>query len=63
MISQKRVNITRMQMRDAGKPAGATVAGIEMIETIKAGGAENGYFEKWPGYQPGVNTREVRFAK
>ena len=37
-------------MRDSGKLAGATVAGIEMIETIKASGAENGFFEKWAGY-------------
>lgn len=63
IISQKRVNITRVQMRDAGKLAGATVAGIEMIETIKASGAENGYFEKWSGYQASVNTQEVRFAR
>lgn len=63
VISKKRVNITRVQMRDAGKLAGATVAGIEMIETIKASGAENGYFEKWSGYQASVNTQEVRFAK
>ena len=63
MISKKRVNITRVQMRDAGKLAGTTVAGIEMIETIKASGAENGFFEKWSGYQASVNTQQVRFAK
>ncbi|MCI2055600.1 MAG: NHLP family bacteriocin export ABC transporter peptidase/permease/ATPase subunit [Oscillibacter sp.] len=62
IISQKRVNVTRVQMRDAGKLAGATVAGIEMIETIKASGAENGFFEKWAGYQAGVNTQTVKFA-
>ncbi len=62
-ISKKRVNITRVSMRDAGKLAGATVAGIEMIETIKASGAENGFFEKWAGYQASVNTQKVRFAK
>ena len=50
-------------MRDAGKLAGATVAGIEMIETIKASGAEDGYFEKWAGYQASVNTQKVRFRK
>ena len=43
IISKKRINITRVQMRDSGKLAGATVAGIEMIETIKASGAEDGY--------------------
>ena len=63
IISKKRVNITRVQMRDAGKLAGATVAGIEMIETIKASGAENGYFEKWSGYQASVNTQKVRFQQ
>ncbi len=63
VISAKRVNITRVQMRDAGKLAGATVAGIEMIETIKSSGAENGYFEKWAGYQASVNTQQVKYAK
>lgn len=63
IISNKRVNLTRVQMRDAGKLSGATVAGIEMIETIKASGAENGYFEKWAGYQASVNTQKVKFAK
>ena len=63
IVSKKRVNITRVQMRDAGKLAGTTVAGIEMIETIKASGAENGFFEKWSGYQASVNTQQVKFTK
>ena len=63
IISRKRINITRVQMRDAGKLSGATVAGVEMIETIKASGAEDGYFEKWSGYQASVNTQQVRFTK
>ena len=63
VISQKRVNVTRVQMRDAGKLAAATVSGVEMIETIKASGAENGFFEKWSGYQASVNTQNVRFAR
>ncbi len=63
IISKKRVNITRVQMRDAGKLAGTTVAGIEMIETIKASGAENGFFERWSGYQASVNTQQVKFAR
>lgn len=62
IISNKRINVTRVQMRDSGKLAGATVAGIEMIETIKASGAENGFFQKWAGYQAAVNTQTVKFA-
>ena len=63
IVSAKRVNITRVQMRDAGKLAAATVSGIQMVETIKASGAENGYFQKWAGYQASVNTQRVRFAR
>ena len=63
LISAKRVNITRVQMRDAGKLAAATVSGIQMVETIKASGAENGYFQKWAGYQASVNAQSVRYAK
>ena len=63
LISAKRVNITRVQMKDMGKLSSATVSGIQMIETIKSAGAEDGFFEKWAGYQAGVNTQQVRYAK
>lgn len=63
IISRKRINITRVQMRDSGKLAGATVAGIEMIETIKASGAENGFFKRWADYQASVNSSKVKYAK
>ncbi len=62
-ISAKRVNISRVINRDRGKLVSATVSGIEMVETIKSSGAENGYFEKWAGYQASVNTQNVRYAK
>ena len=62
-ISAKRVNITRVSMRDSGKLAAATVSGIEMVETIKASGAENGFYQKWAGYQASVNAQNVQYAK
>ena len=63
LISQKRINITRVQKRDSGKLAATTVSGIQMVETIKASGAENGYFQKWAGYHASVNTQNVRFER
>lgn len=63
VISNKRINITRVMMRDAGKLSGATVGAMDMIETIKSSGAENGYFERWAGYQASVNTQNIRFEK
>ena len=62
-ISAKRVNITRVQMRDSGKLAAATVSGVQMVETIKSSGAENGYFQKWSGYQASVNAASVKFTR
>lgn len=62
-ISNKRINISRVQMRDEAKLSSTTVAGIEMIETIKASGAENGFFTKWAGYQASVNTQNVKAQK
>ena len=48
-VSDKEINIQRVQMRDAGKLQSTTVSGIEMIETIKSSGAENGFFQKCSG--------------
>ena len=60
-LSSKRVNMKRVQLRDSGKLASATLTGISMTETIKASGAEAGFFRKWSGYQASVNTQKVRF--
>ncbi|MDR1149913.1 MAG: hypothetical protein LBK66_14930, partial [Spirochaetaceae bacterium] len=61
-ISQKRVNITRAQMRDLGSLNSVTVSAVDMIETIKASGAENGIFEKWAGLHAKVNKSIVEFT-
>ena len=63
IVSQRRINLTRVKMRDQGKLASATVAAVDMIETIKASGSENGYFERWSGYQASVNTQSVHYQK
>jgi len=62
-MSKKRMNSSRIQMRDAGKLSGTTMAGIESIETIKASGAEDGFFAKWAGYQAGANNGSIEYAK
>lgn len=63
VISAKRIHITRVLMRDQGNLDGVTYTGIEMIETIKSSGAENGFFEKWSGIQASVNTQRGKYAK
>ena len=63
VMSNKRVNITRVQQRDSGKLSAMTINGIRMVETIKASGAENGFFRHWSGLQASVNEQSVRFER
>jgi ABC-type bacteriocin/lantibiotic exporter with double-glycine peptidase domain len=50
-VSSKRVNYTRASANAAGRLYSTTVNGMEMIETIKAAGAEATFFNRWSGYQ------------
>ncbi|MBQ6555478.1 MAG: NHLP family bacteriocin export ABC transporter peptidase/permease/ATPase subunit [Firmicutes bacterium] len=60
-VAIRRQNITRVLMRDKSKLASIGLAGMEMIETIKASGAENGWFERWSGYQASANTQSEKY--
>ena len=62
-VTEKRVNITRVQMRDSAKLSSATASGVRMIETIKSSGAEHGFFERWAGFQASINTQEVKYTR
>ncbi len=60
ILAKKRINLTRVSMRDAANLTGTTMSGIQMIETIKSSGSENGFFEKWAGIQASVNDVLVK---
>ncbi|MDO4273670.1 MAG: NHLP family bacteriocin export ABC transporter peptidase/permease/ATPase subunit [Eubacteriales bacterium] len=55
-VSKQNANAVKNIQRDSGKLSGIMVAGISMIETIKASGAEFGFFEKISGYQTKYNN-------
>ena len=62
-ISSKRnVNITQVLMRDEGLLDSATVSGVNMIETLKSSGSENGFFQLWSSYHDSVNDLRLRVA-
>ena len=63
IIAAKRVNITRVQMRDLANLNSTTLMGIDMIETIKSSGAEEGFFAKWAGYYANSHNQQVKFMK
>ena len=60
-IAKRRMNIVRVMKRDMGKLLSSSMAGVSMLETIKASGAENSFFGRWAGYQANVNEQHVRF--
>ena len=62
-VSEKRTNIMRVMLRDKSRLATSTVSGIEMIETIRVTGGENGFFERWSGDQAKVNTEENNYVR
>ena len=59
LISRVIVESQRKQMRDAALLSSATYTAIDMIETIKVSGAENGYFEQWAGYQASAQRAQT----
>ena len=63
LISDRRATLTRVQKRNQSKLNSTTVSGIRMIETIKATGGENGFFQRWSGYEAACNTHMVKYAK
>ncbi|MBO4396145.1 MAG: ATP-binding cassette domain-containing protein [Eubacterium sp.] len=62
-ISFRRINITRVRLRDEGRLHSYTMTGVHMMETIKSCGAETGYFEKWSGCQAAVYESRSRYVK
>jgi len=59
-INNKNIDISRVSSRDSGKLSSMTVAGLEMIETIKSSGAEDGFFETWSGCHAAVNSSKIK---
>lgn len=62
VTAQIRTNITRVQMRDSGRLYSTTIGGIDQIESIKASGAEDGFFAQWSGHQAALAATQARLA-
>lgn len=62
IMSEKNQIESKNISRDEGKYTGAAMAGISMIETIKASGAEEGYFRKIVGYLTKYNNSQTNLS-
>jgi ATP-binding cassette subfamily C protein len=69
-ISRQRVDANQRLIQEYGKAAGASIAALQSIETIKASGLESDFFSRWSGYytkainsqqELGVRTRPSQY--
>ena len=61
--SQKLSEIQKESLPNSGKLMSVTYSAVEMIETIKSTGAENGFFERWAGFYAKQNNTNVKILK
>ncbi|WP_455668334.1 NHLP family bacteriocin export ABC transporter peptidase/permease/ATPase subunit [Phocaeicola sp.] len=62
-ISRRRVDMSRAAELDQGKFFGVTMSCLDNMETIKAAGAEGGFFEHWAGYFACMHNSSMRIDR
>lgn len=60
-LGKFRREISATKARDFANMKAATVTGIDIIQTIKSTGSENGYFERWSGFHAASTRTKALF--
>jgi NHLM bacteriocin system ABC transporter peptidase/ATP-binding protein len=60
--ARRRADNNSRVLQERGKMLGVAMAGLQTIETLKAGGSESDFFARWSGLQAKVVTAEQEFG-
>jgi NHLM bacteriocin system ABC transporter peptidase/ATP-binding protein len=63
VISSRKVEYANISERNTGKYCGVTMSCLQNMESIKAAGAETGFFGHWAGYLTNMYNSNLRMEK
>ncbi|MBI4799480.1 MAG: NHLP family bacteriocin export ABC transporter peptidase/permease/ATPase subunit [Desulfarculus sp.] len=61
-VSRKRKDLNLRLMQDQGKLQGASMNGLQTLETLKASGSESDFFARWSGYYTKTLNSQQQFG-